>query len=178
MAAPTAAQQANINLLNDDLRSLLQQYSADYHIQSELGRLQYSNTDAFSAMYTDLNDLIAQSATELTFRGAAPGPDNGYTPETSKRARIRLQLAWDQAKTMRNNRQNVLAANVGDPAQLRALAQGGNRENSEAIYNQRHGSKPDLKHQGCDHLFGMLYKDMSSSYFGIYPHKQRVGRLD
>ena len=178
MAAPTAAQQANINLLNDDLRSLLQQYSVDWHIQSELGRLQYNNTDAFSAMYIDLNDLIAQSPTELTFRGAAPGPDNGYTPETSKRARIRLQLAWDQAKTMRNNRQTVLAANVGDPAQLRALAQGGNRENSESIYSQRHGYKPELKHQGCDHLFGMLYKDMSSSYFGVYPHKQRVGRLD
>ena len=47
IAAPTAAQIANIGRLTDELRSVLSQHQVDYHIQSELGAAEYNTAEMF-----------------------------------------------------------------------------------------------------------------------------------
>ena len=173
-APPTAAQQANIALLTDEFRSVLSLHKVDYHIQSELGMAEYTTSEMFSAMYTDLADLIANAPTDLHFLNA----QNGYDAASSKRGRVRLQLAYTHCTNLQTHRMEVMTTHDGDVARLKAIADGGQREQGQAAYRQTHGVDPPLQKQGDSLFFGRMYKDMSTGFFNLYPPKKRVALLD
>ena len=62
----------------------------------------------------------------------------------------------------------------GDIARLKAIADGGQREQGQAAYHQKHGVDPPLNKQGDSLFFGRMYKDMAAGFFNLYPHKKRV----
>ena len=174
IAAPTAAQIANISRLTDELRSVLSQHQVDYHIQSELGAAEYTTAEMFSVLYTDRDDLTANAPTDLHF---GPG-QNGYDATSSKRGRVRLQLAFTHCQNLRQHRLEVMTTHDGDVARLKAIADGGQREQGQAAYHQKHGVNPPLDKQGDSLFFGRMYKDMAAGFYNLYPPKKRVGLLD
>lgn len=151
----------------------MSQYRLSNHTQSELGRLGYITVDMFPALYTFEANLAAEAPRELTFRHNDPCCNE----ETPKRERIRLTLAYKHAKNLREHRQKIMASNTTED-DVRLLVQGSIRESAEEIWNTRHGSKPPLEDQGTDAFLGRIYKDMGAGNTGVYPQKQRVGRLD
>ena len=171
--APTDAQKANIDLIQTELRTICSQYKITYHVQSELGRLGYTTVEMFSTLYTSEDALAREAPAELTFRPTDPN----HTPETSKRERIRLTLAWNHARNIREHRQKLMTSNTQED-DIRLLVQGSIRESAEEVWNTKHGAKPPLEDQGTDAFLGRIYKDMGSGTIGIYPQRQRVGRLD
>ena len=150
MAIP-AGDPVNIWRIVPDLKVILDQYQVCGHVQSELGRLGYTDTAMVSILYDTEANLIAQVPGELGF---APGANN-FDANSSKRERIRFQLAWNHARTVMTRRRVVLAAE--DQRSLAALVQGSLRPAAEAIWRQKHESGPELRTQGSDGCFGMVY---------------------
>ena len=55
----------------------------------------------------------------------------------------------------------------GDIARLKAIADGGQREQGQAAYHQKHGVDPPLNKQGDSLFFGRMYKDMAAGFFNL-----------
>lgn len=171
--APSDAQRRNIGTRQTELRTICAQYKITDHVQSELSRLGYQSADMFSTLYTDEDNLAADAPTELTF-----GPtDPDFNPETSKRERIRLTLAWNHAKTLREHRHKLMTSNTQED-DIRLLVQGSIRASAEEVWRTKHCSKPPLEDQGTDAFLARIYKGMGSGNIGVYQQRQRVERLD
>ena len=154
MAIP-AGDPVNIGRIVPDLKVILDQYQVCGHVQSELGRLGYTDTAMVSILYDTEANLIAQVPGELGF---APGANN-FDANSSKRERIRFQPAWNHARTLREHRQKLMTSNTQED-DIRLLVQGSIRESAEEVWNTKHGAKPPLEDQGTDAFLGRIYKDM------------------
>ena len=113
----------------------------------------------FYAWLRDTAALETTIAQQVGFRGNPP--DDDYTVEITRREITTLKLCWDHTGHLWKNHMAVLTPHTSNYAEPVLLAQSGIRAASNTAWRGKHGSKRHLKHQGTDHLLGLVYKMLS-----------------
>ena len=135
--------------------------------------LEYTNFQEFVEMYKDKDALKDESPGELGF----PASSNGFDAASSKRAAVRLSVAWGTAKAINDSRVAALTAHGND--QVKTLTTIPVRSNMETLWDIDHNQvKPSLEEQGSDTLIGLLIKKLSAESVPVLEEKHLVCKLD